>query len=196
MIADTRGRNRPERARRPGGLSMRPILPVLLLATSLLAAPPSQGQVPLTILLKDALSFEPASFRVEPGENVSLRLVHDGVTEHTFTLFAQADATVPLTDFSALRAYNDSNAKIVEVGLLGGEEREVQFTAPSLNGTYTFVCMVAGHSAGGMHGVMTVGGASGDGVFRIGIVQALLLIALVGTVIFALIYQIRSMRQR
>ena len=165
----------------------------LLLGTLLvLPTRPVQGQQSLTITMGDTF-FDTASFSVAPGENVTLRLVNGGAQEHTFTLFAQADATVPVNDNTALQEYNSTNAKIVDVGLLSGQERTVEFGAPSANGTYTFVCMVGGHSVSGMHGVMNVGAGPG-GIFQIGIVQGIFLIALVGVLVFAVVYHVRSTR--
>lgn len=191
-ISRTGGRRRRFLPRTKGVLSIAVLSLVLLGSLLILPTRPVQGQQSLTITMGD-IFFDRGSFPVAPGENVTIRLVNGGAIEHTFTLFAQVNAQVPVSDNAALQAYNNTNAKIVEVGLLGAQERQVQFTAPSVNGTYTYVCMVAGHSVSGMFGVMSVGPIPG-GIFQIGIVQALIIIAILGTVAFAIIYQIRSTR--
>ena len=122
------------------------------------ALPPEAGseQADLTITMRDSLAFEPGSFSVASGESVSLTLINGGALTHTFTLFAQANANVPVNDFSALQDYYNANARLVDVTLSAGQQVSSSFTAPVMEGTYTFVCMTAGHAAGGMHGTMTV----------------------------------------
>ncbi len=114
------------------------------------------AQVNLAITQRDTLSFEPSLFTAAPGESVSLALVNGGVLTHTFTLFAQADANVPVSSFAALQNYFNANTKIVDLSLPGGAQQSTAFTAPMMAGIYTFVCMTPGHAAAGMHGIMTV----------------------------------------
>lgn len=135
--------------------------------------------------LPDTLLFSPDTFAVDPGESVSLRLETTGILIHSFTLFDEVDANVPVTDFTALTAYNASHDKIADVWLLGGMVKFVNFTAPSTPGTYTYVCMVAGHAAAGMIGTMVVrgGGMEGDGVgidpILIGIIVAVVAVVVI-----------------
>lgn len=150
-----------------------------------------QGQRSQTITMGD-IFFDTGSFSVEPGENLTLRLINAGLLVHTFTLFAQVNARVPVEDNAALQAYNDTNAKVVDVTLDGGQEREVRFVAPATNGTYTYVCMVPNHSVAGMFGVLNVGPSGGT--FGIGIVQGIFLITLAGVLVFAVVYHVRSTR--
>lgn len=179
-----------------------PVLTGVLLLTFAVAllfsmiAPVARAQVPLTIDLRDTLAFEPNTFTVDPGENVTIRVVNGGILQHTFTLFAEANAQVPVDNNAALQDFYARSPTLVDVDLSGGLEDTVNFTAPMTEGVYTFVCMVPGHSVGGMHGLMFVGMAptGGDPFGGIGIVQGLLIIALIGVVVFAVIYQIRSTR--
>ncbi|MEE9173585.1 MAG: plastocyanin/azurin family copper-binding protein [Thermoplasmata archaeon] len=119
-------------------------------------APGVHGQVTLTITMADALTFSPKTFSAEPGESVSLTLINAGALPHTFTLFAEADASVPVSDNSALQTYYNDNTPLRDVDFDGGMQDSVTFTAPMTEGIYTFVCIVSGHSVGGMHGTMTV----------------------------------------
>jgi uncharacterized cupredoxin-like copper-binding protein len=170
---------------------------VALLLLTLLPVPKASAQVNLTVQLKDTLSFEPSAISVQPGENISLFLVNDGIVDHTFTLFAQPNAEVPVNDNEALQAYYGQADIVVDVLVGPGETGWANFTAPLTEGLYIFVCMIPGHALGGMHGVLTVGNPSGPGpgfTLEIGLVQGLMLIALVGTVIFGVAYHLRSTR--
>lgn len=154
--------------------------------------PEVRGQVNLTITMRDSLSFNPASFSAAPGESVSLTLVNAGALDHTFTLFGQANANVPVSsDFSATQDYYNANSKLVDMSFGGGEQDSASFTAPMTEGTYTFVCMIAGHPAGGMHGTMTVTSASPDDPapidpLLIGIVVAVVVIVIAVAGVFIL----------
>ncbi len=110
----------------------------------------------MDVELRDTRTFVPDVIRVQPREQVSLRIVNSGADPHTFTLFAQRNALVPKEDFTQLTAYNDSNAKLADIWLAGGKVGWANFTAPMEQGTYTFVCMIVGHAQTGMHGVMVV----------------------------------------
>ena len=141
------------------------LLTTILVASILPWGGPSTtvtAQVSLTITMLD-ISFDTRSFSAEPGESVTIMLMNDGGIDHTFTLFAQVNATVPVNNPTDLVAYNSSNAKITpEVRLSRNEQMQIQFTAPSVQGDYTYVCMITGHAAepDGMSGVMTVSSAA------------------------------------
>ncbi len=167
-----------------------------VLISFVLNAPLAEAQLSLSIEMRDALAFEPGSFSADPGTNVTLHLVNGGVLPHTFTLFAEADVSVPVDDNAALQDFYGRSATLVDVALEGAEEATVSFIIPAEEGTYTFVCVVPGHSVGGMHGLLSVGMAPGGGdpFGGIGIVQGIFIIALIGVVVFAVIYQIRSTR--
>ena len=176
-------------------------LAFVLLATMVLASAPLwaapgpqvSGQVNLTITMRDSLTFDPGSFSVAPGQSVSLTLINGGALTHTFTLFAEANANVPVNDNSALQAYyNDpANAKIVDISSAGGVQQSEPFTAPMTLGTYTFVCIVANHAAAGMHGTMTVTSTPPEepapiDPLLIGIVIAVVVIVIAGAAVFIL----------
>ncbi|MFQ5908505.1 MAG: plastocyanin/azurin family copper-binding protein [Thermoplasmata archaeon] len=175
------------------------LLALVLLVTLVVAsaslwtipAPEVRAQTNLTITMRDSLAFEPASFTVAPGESVSLTLVNGGGLQHTFTLFAQADANVPVNDPSALQAYFNANTRIVHMTFNGGEQDSTSFTAPTTEGTYTIVCMIAGHAAGGMHGTMRVTSTPGDSPapidpLFIGIIIAVVVIVIAVAAVFVL----------
>ncbi|MFQ5839031.1 MAG: plastocyanin/azurin family copper-binding protein [Thermoplasmata archaeon] len=162
---------------------------------SLITIPGVDAQTVITVHLKDSLSFDPSAISVQPGEEVNVTLVNDGIVEHTFTLFAELNALVPLSDFTALRDYYQQAELIVDVSLQGGETGWAEFTAPIAPGNYILVCMVPGHAAGGMHGILTVGTTSPPGPgfsLEIGLVQAIMIAALAGTVVFGVFYHLRT----
>ncbi len=117
-------------------------------------APGVRGQVALTITMADALTFSPNTFSAAPGESVSLTLINAGNLPHTFTLFDDVDADVPL-DPSGLDNYYNTHDKLVDLNFTSGQELSHTFTAPATEGTYTLVCMEPGHVPS-MVGTMTV----------------------------------------
>ncbi len=170
------------------------ILLLAVLISFLLNASLVEAQLSLSIEMRDALAFEPGSFSADPGANVTIHLVNGGALRHTFTLFAEADAPVPVDDNAALQDFYGRSPTLVDVALEGAEETTVSFTAPAGEGIYTFVCIVPGHSVGGMHGLMFVGVGPPPTVIGIGVVQGIFLIALVGVAVFAVVYHVRSTR--
>ena len=188
-------------SRKPLGLAVlrATVLATVLLPSLLLPAQTAQGQVEETILLTNTILFVPELIVAESGGNVSLHLFNDGNVPHTFTLFMEPNAQVPFGNPAALREYNrthdkfvDIDDKFVDIALEGGEEAWVNFTAPDLEADYFFVCMVPGHGIT-MNGRLQVG--QGPGVdFGIGIVQGLLIVTLIGVAVFAVIYHVRSTR--
>ncbi|MEE9592596.1 MAG: plastocyanin/azurin family copper-binding protein [Thermoplasmata archaeon] len=154
-------------------------------------APEVRAQTDLTIRMRDSLAFDPASFNVAPEESVSLTLINAGALQHTFTLFGQADANVPVNDNTAIQAYYNANSKIVDISFDGGQQDSASFTAPTTEGTYTIVCIVPGHSAGGMHGTMRVTSTPEDGPapidpLFIGIIVAVVVIVIAVAGVFVL----------
>ncbi len=152
-------------------------------------APGVHGQVTLTITMRDALTFSPNTFSAESGESVSLTLINAGALPHTFTLFGEADASVPVSDNSALQTYYNDNTPLRDVSFDGSTQDSITFTAPTTEGIYTFVCIVPGHSVGGMHGTMTVASpAPPDGIdpLLIGVVIAIVVIVIAIAAVFIL----------
>ncbi len=170
------------------------ILLLTVLISFVLNAPLAEAQLSLSIEMQDVFAFDPGSFFGDPGANVTIQLVNGGALQHTFTLFAEVDAPVPVNDNAALQDFYGRSATLVDVALVGAGETTLSFTVPVEEGIYTFVCIVSGHSIQGMHGLMFVGVEPPDGVIGIGIVQGIFLIALVGVAVFAVVYHVRSTR--
>ncbi len=161
---------------------------------------PVRGQRSIDVELRDDLTFSPDRIAVSPGENITLRLINVGGAQHTFTLFVVPNDVVPIEPFSELQAYYDRTDKIVDVWLLGGEEATVSFTAPTTEAEYAVVCMIIGHAALGMVGVLVVGEPDGvtpppGFVWPLGLIQTILVIALAGTAVFAAVYHLQTTRR-
>jgi azurin len=116
----------------------------------------------------DTMKFNVTSFTVKPGEVVHVSLKNVGslpksVMGHNWVLLAAAkDGTA----YSAAAANaKDENYEpkalagdvIASIGLLGARQSgEVTFTAPTVAGTYVYLCSFPGHFQAGMRGVLTV----------------------------------------
>lgn len=157
---------------------------MIVLITSMAAGPASALE--MNVEMRDTFTFVPDTIRVQPGEQVSLRIVNTGIATHTFTLFAQVNAQVPFDDFTELTAYNDSNAKLADVWLPGGEATWANFTAPTQEGSYVFVCMIAPHAQLGMRGVMVVTTQTGLDIVTIAIIAGVTIPVAIVAVIFVL----------
>lgn len=183
--------------RRSWGLTGILLLTALVL-TAVAPAPPARGQTEVTVRLLDTLRFDPPLIAVDPGEEVHLRVMNAGQSMHTFTLFTPPNPEVPLDPFSALQTYYDETQKMADVWLDPGEEAWANFTAPSEEANYRYLCMVLGHAAGGMVGWLQVGGGGPDGgggfVWPLDLIQTILVIALAGTAVFAVVYHLRTTR--
>lgn len=169
-------------------MSWKGMVLVLSVASLLVISAPSAQARSVDVQLKDTLSFEPRQIVVQPGEALSLNLINDGVDDHTFTLFAEPDLKVPLIDFAALLEFNATNRKIVDVLVRPGKSIVVEFSAPRDLGSYFYVCMIPGHAAGGMHGLLVVGSPPAGGLSptTLGIIIVSVMVTVTGIVLYLL----------
>ena len=126
---------------------------LLIIAAALLAACGGEETsepepFAITITGDDAFIYDPASFSVETGAEVSLTFKNIGGLDHNWIVVTEDTDVLTVTDASA---YAGINAGMTT----GGSEKTFTFTAPE-PGTYKYVCTVAGHAAGGMVGTLTV----------------------------------------
>ncbi len=167
-------------------------LAVVTAGLILLSMMPSSAARELDVHFKDGNDFLPDRITAEPGESLTIHFINDGFALHSFSLFTERNPTVPLDDEMELRAYNATHGKLLDVWLKGGEEDIVPFTAPTENGTYVYVCMVPGHTVGGMHGVLVVGEEpTGIEPVVVGVLVGLLA-AVAGGAILAIVRRRRS----
>jgi len=116
---------------------------------------PAATSETVNITATSDLSFVPDSFTVLPGETVHLIVTQAADFEHTFTLSSLVNYSVPSSDTpSELAAFFNAHAPLVNLSLgsTPGSLHPFNFTAPSVPGTYEFVCLV--HFPA-MTGVMT-----------------------------------------
>jgi plastocyanin len=121
------------------------LLVILLAACNGTAAP---QPVTLTFDGNDAFQFTPANETVPTGAQVTVTFNNVGVLEHTWTLIPPGVDPLIATELDMLGTAGSGV-------LAGGESATFTFTAPG-PGSYTFVCTVLGHAAGGMVGTLTV----------------------------------------
>ena len=120
---------------------------LLLIAAALLAAcvgKKASGPEPLaiTITCDVAFVYDPASFAVETGAEVSLTFKNIGGLDHNWIIVTEDTDVLTVSDASAYAGIN--------AGLLtGGSENTFTFIAPE-PGTYKYVCTFAGHAPGGV----------------------------------------------
>lgn len=97
---------------------------------------------------EDSFKFTPASASVAAGAEVTVTFNNKGTLAHSWVLIATGVDPTTATDANAM-----GGAATGEVA--AGQSKSITFTAPAA-GTYTFVCTVPGHAAGGMVGALTV----------------------------------------
>jgi len=96
----------------------------------------------------DSFQFTPNKFAISRGTEVNLTFKNVGHLDRNFIIAASDVDPFSVTEADALSGVNTG---IVQAG----EETSITFTTPSA-GTYTFVCVVPGHAAGGMVGTLMV----------------------------------------
>lgn len=126
---------------------------LLLFMAVLLAAcggnsEPDAEPVSMTIKGYDTFAFDPESFSIPAGSEVTLIFENAGGLDHNFVLVRNNADPLLVSDADAVGGVN---AGIVS----GGGESTLTFIAPP-PGEYQFVCTIAGHAAGGMVGTMVV----------------------------------------
>jgi uncharacterized cupredoxin-like copper-binding protein len=130
---------------------VRKILFALVLGLSLvISACGSAGPTTTIDVSLTDFQFQPASFTIPAGKEITLNATNTGAVVHNFVIMKLG------TD--AGEFYDDEDAPNVywEVEVLPGGKANVTFTAPSDPGTYQLICRTEGHIASGMTGSITV----------------------------------------
>src|SRR3989304_2611337 len=83
--------------------------------------PPAAAPANVTGAMTRLTTFTPTQIVAEPGQNVSLTIVNEGIMVHSFTLYSEANVTAPLSAFRDMLDFNDTHAKIVDVWVPAGE---------------------------------------------------------------------------
>ncbi|HVU34325.1 MAG TPA: plastocyanin/azurin family copper-binding protein [Opitutaceae bacterium] len=145
----------------------------LLVAAALLAALPvllaaSDAVKTVDITANDTLRFNVTRIEAAPGQTLRIVLHNGGtvpkeVMGHNWVLLAAGENPDSYTA-AALTAkaenYEPAALKsnvLAAIPLLGpGQTAEVTFTAPTIPGTYTYLCSFPAHCGAGMRGVLVV----------------------------------------
>jgi uncharacterized cupredoxin-like copper-binding protein len=121
---------------------------VLVLSMALSACGGSKGAT-LDVEMTD-FAFNPATYEVPAGSEVTLNLTNSGTVEHEFAIMKLGtQATTPFDD-------DDEGNVYWETSLQPGQSSTVTFTAPSEAGDYEIVCGIPAHIEQGMTGTLTV----------------------------------------
>jgi plastocyanin len=90
--------------------------------------------------------FEPSTWTVKAGEQVTLEITNDGAVEHDWVLLG-----------SMITAPADGEKDVIfETEVAPGQTESVTFTAPATPGEYQVICEIAGHLEAGMEGKLVV----------------------------------------
>jgi plastocyanin len=106
----------------------------------------SAGSTSITTTMTD-FHFEPTTWTVPAGKEITLKLVNNGSVEHDWVLL-QKPVTPP--------AEQNSSNELFSAQANAGETKTVTFTAPSAPGEYKVICTIPGHLEAGMSGKLVV----------------------------------------
>ncbi len=197
-----RRRSRPTARGPVGGLLAGLLLLAVALPAASAVAPASAGTSVATTTTIDidalnGLAFSPDAFTVAPGAAVHLVITQMATFDHTFTLLATANTTIPTSDTTpgAIDAAVAAAGTIanLSLGSTAGAVFDVNFTAPAV-GTYEYICEIHFPT---MIGTMTVangGGSSSSGPF--GWLDPLALVAVVIGAAAVVVAVVRLRRRR
>lgn len=150
-------------------------------------------QVTMTVGSGGQFIYTPADISdVVAGSNVTIDITNLGDVPHTFTLSSLDNYTLPYSGNTNLTSqFLVQHPAYYNGNITGstGALTVVQFTAPSLDGSYQFFCTQTGHFASGMEGFLGVGISVGPPQAPPGIGVDVFIISgtIVGLVILAIV---------
>jgi uncharacterized cupredoxin-like copper-binding protein len=125
------------------------ILVLIVLLASLALAACGPKKTTLNVVTTD-FKFEPMTFEVSAGGEVTINLKNDGTLIHEFVIMKKGtEASIPFDE-------NDEGNVFWEIEADPGKSVTGVFTAPTEPGEYEVVCGTAGHLEAGMKGTLTV----------------------------------------
>ncbi|HWZ94662.1 MAG TPA: plastocyanin/azurin family copper-binding protein [Opitutaceae bacterium] len=145
------------------------LLALTLIAVGCIHADPATGPVQtITISASDMLRFSVTEIDASPGQQLHVVLTNetnmpkDTMGHNWVLLTADEDPIAYAT--AALSAKDEgylpkalADKVIASIAMLGPKETgEVTFKAPTVPGTYQYLCSCTGHSMAGMRGVLIV----------------------------------------
>lgn len=138
-----------------------------IVSVGALGAPKPQK---VTLVLRE-FSFTPNKATVQAGVPVEITLTNKGAVDHEFLLYDVPKGKPDDMDAWAIgHPYFKNTGEVVvefpgtgmvagevlfETEVLKGKTAMISFT-PKKKGAFEFGCMVEGHYAGGMHGILTI----------------------------------------
>ena len=120
----------------------------LLLSLALAACGPKK--VSLSATMTD-FKYDPQSWTVPAGAEVTLTLTNDGSVQHEWLLLDSGITITPPFDEEAVK-----DSILVDQDVDAGAAATIVFTAPTAAGEYEVVCGIAGHIEAGMTGKLIV----------------------------------------
>jgi uncharacterized cupredoxin-like copper-binding protein len=107
----------------------------------------SSGGTNISSTMTD-FKFDPGTWTVPAGKEVTLKLTNSGSVEHSWVLMSKA-VNGSFTDA-------DKANVLFSKTVPAGQSDTLTFTAPSTAGDYQVICDIAGHLEAGMVGKLTV----------------------------------------
>jgi len=127
------------------------ILFVLLILALALAACGGGGGASTTInVTMTDFHFEPSTFTVPAGQQITVNATNNGAVMHTFVIMKYG------TDVGTEFGPEDQGNVYFQLQVQPGEKNTQTFTAPTNPGDYQVVCDVPGHFVAGMVAKLTV----------------------------------------
>ena len=121
---------------------------LLISACSSSASIPNTGSNALNVSMSD-YKYDPPSWTVAAGSNVTVNLKNVGTTPHTWVVMSKP--------ISGSYTQSDQSDILFTSGAISpGSSKTVTFTAPSSSGNYQVICTEPGHFVAGMVGQLTV----------------------------------------
>jgi uncharacterized cupredoxin-like copper-binding protein len=125
------------------------VLLVMILALALSACAKSGPSTKISFTMTD-FAFNPNEFTIPAGENITIKVTHNGTMEHSFIVMKYGKDAGEVFDEA------DKTNVYWEVDLQPGDSETLLFKAPDIPGTYQIICGMPGHLQSGMIGTLIV----------------------------------------
>lgn len=125
------------------------VLLMMVLTLALSACAKSGPSTKINFTMTD-FAFNPSEFTVPAGEDITVKVTHNGTMEHTFIVMKYG------TDAGEVFDEEDKSKVYWEVDLQPGDSETVTFKAPDRPGLYQIICGMPGHLQSGMVGKLIV----------------------------------------
>ena len=125
------------------------VLLIMTLALALSACGNSGPSTKISFTMTD-FAFNPNEFTIPAGEDITMKVTHNGTMEHSFIVMKYG------TDAGKMFDEADKVNVYWEVDLQPGDSETILFRAPDEPGTYQIICGMPGHLQSGMIGKLIV----------------------------------------